>query len=832
MKRNLEYLLKQSTTPAQYTNSEWNSEHFSVLNKKYRNNVIKVCLCYPDKYVVGMSNLGIEILYKLLNSFDDILCERVFAVEPDLEKLLLKENERLFSLESHTPLNEFDIIGFSLQSELCYTNIFTILHLAKIPFKSVQRKKLFPLIIAGGPCSCNPAVLSDYIDFFVLGEAEDSILSIIDIVKKYKFKLTTEKKVSEEQLKFLLLNEINNLDMTYVPMLNTDKPVYPQKVDINNSFYPRFPTVPNIRIIHQRLNIELTRGCGYNCNFCQAGYIYRPLRMREFSTVIDLVHDGILSTGYNEVTFSGFCVTNYPKLVELIKLTKEKFCNDMISISLPSLRIDDITEVLISELASFKKVAITVAPEAATERLRRVINKFVFDRTIYEKLLLLYKYGIRKIKLYFMIGIPTETISDVESIGLMIKTLKKLLPGMEFNVTVTPFVPKPHTPFQFAKMESYEELINKMSILKKYLKNNLRKTNLFSSLIEALISRGDKKIGNLIESVWNEGARFDAWDEYFNPDIWLRNIKKMGINLEEYVYTQTDETTRYPWDVVKYGYDKKYLYKKFVDSVEISKNDFSTNKVFYLNIEDTKHSFTKKVITLQNQILTQQKNSLVVLRLKFARYNTAKFLSHLDQIEIFRRTLRMSRLPLCYTSGFSPQIKMSFGPPISVGHESKSEFVDVELYENVPLDIVKKRVNEKLPVGFSLLEVKKFYCGLKDIPSLESSINLAEYYITSSEDIFDLQTLQKFLSLDKYVFEKHKKDKIDKIDLREIVKTIEILSPNKVRLMLRFAPNKTLKPEVVIREIFNISQENVWYLDITRENLYIETFRGKILEVM
>jgi len=825
-----ENLLKLVTSPGQYIDSEWNSENFSILNKKTSQDVLKICLCFPDKYTIGMSNLGIEILYKLLNSYDDIICERLFAVDIDFEKLLRKENIPIFSLEAKQNFSDFDIIGFSLQNELSYTNIFTILNLANINFKSKERKKLFPLIIAGGPCSCNPSVLKEYMDFFVLGEAEESLLSVIEIVKKYKKKIKENKNLAQQEMKNEMLKEINNLKETYVPKFN-DKNIYPGVVNIKESFYPEKPTVPIIRTTHLRLNIELTRGCGYSCNFCQAGHICKPLRYRDKERVKEIIEKSLVSTGYDEISLTGFCVTNYPYLNEILDFINQKFVNDYISISLSSLRIEDVNEELIKRLGIVRKPTITLAPEAANEDLRKVINKGISNQEIFEKIKLFYKYGFTKIKLYFMLGLPTETNEDIENIPKLIYEIKKYLPKINFNITISNFIPKPHTPFQFVKMDSFENLTNKLLFLKKSLGKKLNitsiKKHIYSSIIEALISRGDEKVGELIEAVWSEGARFDGWEENFNFELWLKKIKELNLDLDKYLYTEYDEKTTFVWDKIKYFSTKENLYKTYQQSIQ--KRNYQTKNILINNVSN---SIINKEINqdiLHKSKINLQGTPSFTLRLRFARYGNRKFLSYFDQLELLKRALRMSGLPLNYTCGFNPQIKMSLPPPISVGYESNSEYMDVEISQKLLLEDIIKKINSVLPIGFSLIEAKLFPLPLNKITPLNNIINLIEYTINFDKP-FDKTKLKNFLESKEFFVKKQ--DKVETINICELVKEIKIIEEKKISLLQRLIPQKNLKPEVIIGAIFEIPQEEYYKFDIIRENLYTETKTGAIISLM
>ncbi len=819
------FLLKQIQNPGQYIDSEKNSQYHSIKQKYLKNNCIKICLSYPDKYVIGMSNLGIEILYKLLNSQENILCERVFAPDIDLELLLKKENITWFSLETKNELKNFDLIGFSLQSELCYTNVFTILNLGKIEFKSSNRKKFFPLITAGGICTSNPYVLSDYIDFFILGEAEDSILKVVNIINRYKNILKTKNFVLEDEfvLKKNFLEEINLFKEIFVPnTLNLDKKIFPSKTDLKNSFYPTNPTVPNIRTTQQRLNIELSRGCAYNCNFCQATYISKPLRIRPVDVVEKIIEDGILSTGYNEISFTGFCVTNYPKLTALIKNTKEKFKHKNVFINLPSLRINDISEELLMLLIEPKRASITLAPETGNENLRRLINKNISDNEIFEKIKLLNKYGFKKIKLYFMIGLPGETMDDVDSIVKMTKKLSQLFPKINFTVTISPFVPRPHTTFQFSAINSIKDLEYKMNYLKKNICVQIRKNNIYASIIESLIARGDKNIGVLVENSWLEGAKFDNWEEKFNYNIWFNNIKKLNINIEDYIFKNKTDLDNFVWDNIIYSNTKKSLYEKYIKILDLKQN----TKLFWNQyFEKPKEVFISKP-KFQTEINNINKQTFRY-RIKFSKQGNAIFCSHLDQLEIIKRTIKMSNLKPAYTNGFHPEIKLELGLPTPIGYFSTSEFLDIELIEEI--DLNNTDLNKLLPEGFTILQIYKITSTTQKL----STVNLVEYEIFS-EVKFDLNKLTDFTKTEISILKKNNKE----INIKEIVHKIS-LSQDKdnnnfldkhfaLTLFLNLIPTKNLKPEVILEKIFGLNQNEILQFEILRKNLYIRNLNELI----
>ncbi len=528
--------------PSRYINSELNSIKKNTAR-------CKICFCFPDMYEIGASNLGIEILYHIVNNREDSLAERVYSPDSDLEEILRKENIELFSLETETPLRDFDIIGFSLQYELCFTNILTILDLAKIPFLSKERntqKYSYPLIIAGGPVCFNPEPVSEFFDLFVIGEAEEVINELIDCVIEHKFS-------SESKNKKLLLEKLSKIEGIYVPSINNSKnkkDVKKRTVNLEKSFHPTKPVVPYVQTVHDRLNLEISRGCVHKCKFCQATNIYRPWREREPETILKYLYEGIKNTGYERLTLSSFSVSNYSKIETLLKEVVEFCVSKNISLSVPSLRCDNMSKKILQYLIFQRKTNLTFAIESGSQRLRDSIGKKIKDEDIYDTIKTAYNLGWRAIKLYFMIGLPTETFEDIESTIKLVNKLFTDLPNIRFNITISPFVPKPHTAFQFEEMQNSETLIQKKIILLRKLRARLKFHNIYMSKLEGIFSRGDNSLSKLIINAWNKGARFDNWYDRFNYNIWEESMKELGIEPE--MFLRKRENLEYlPWDFIK-----------------------------------------------------------------------------------------------------------------------------------------------------------------------------------------------------------------------------------------------------------------------------------------
>ncbi len=560
--------LRKVIKPARYVGNEYNQICKNKLDVD-----IRFAMCFPDIYDIGMSNLGIKILYDILNKRKDTWCERVFAPWKDFEMLMRKRKIKLYGLESKDYIDTFDFIGFSLQYEMSYTNILNMLDLCNIPLYSKDRQIRFPFVIAGGPCTCNPYPLSPFIDIFVIGEAEEVINILMD--KYYEWK---KNKLSKRDY----LESIKNIQGVFIPLLHTKDDVINKVViqDLNNISYPISPIVPSTEITQDRISLEVFRGCSRGCRFCQAGYIYRPVREKSVDKLLELAKKSIQSTGHDEICISSLSTSDYPNFLELAdKLLK--FGEDKkVSFSLPSLRIDSVNLDIIKRVQSTKSSSLTFAPEAGSQRLRDVINKNITESEILESVKIAFENGYTNLKLYFMIGLPTEDYSDVNAI---VELCNKIID--EYNklpkedkkgkcmltVSTSTFVPKAHTPFQWCSQVSQDKIELKQQFLKDKLDKRSIKYNWHNSLVsrvEALIARGDERVGKVIYSAWRLGAKFDSWDECFNSLAWDKALEKENIKIEDYSNKQYDLNEKFCWDNIFCGIDKEFLKKEYTKALE------------------------------------------------------------------------------------------------------------------------------------------------------------------------------------------------------------------------------------------------------------------------
>ena len=574
----LDSILYQVTKPARYTGGEWNS-----IVKDWDKTYIRVVLTYPDLYEIGMSNMALPILYELLNNQPDVLAERVYAPWPDMEAVMKKAGIPLFSLESKHQLKDFDIIGFSLGYELTYTNVLNMLHLAQIPVLTSERDDSHPVVIAGGSCVLNPEPISDFIDLFVIGDGEEILLELVDSFKDWKGKGATKKQ---------LFRQVATIPGIYVPSLyqveyqadGLFKSITPTVPEASPTIQRRIvtklpppvtkPVVPYIEVVQDRGAIEIQRGCSRGCRFCQAGIIYRPVRERPQPEVLQAVGELITNCGYNEVSLASLNTSDYSGINELVASLSHRYHN--LALSLPSLRIDSFSVRLMNSLPSRKKTGLTFAPEAGSERLRRIINKNTPEDEILETAAAAFARGWTGIKLYFMLGLPTETIDDVEDIIRLVDKIRSLgrkAKGRkpQIRVSLSTFVPKPHTSFQWVAQEGEQQLNAKHELLKLGLRRKgirLSWQDPKLSLLEAALSRGDRRLGKVIYHAWKLGCTFDAWSEHFNYGNWLCAFEEAGLEPGFYAQRERSLDELLPWAHIDVGVTTAFLKREYQRALE------------------------------------------------------------------------------------------------------------------------------------------------------------------------------------------------------------------------------------------------------------------------
>lgn len=592
MINNLDKILKKVEKPVRYTGGEMNSCIKNLEEVKCH-----LAFCFPDVYEVGMSHLGMRILYDLYNRRKDTYCERVFAPWIDMEKIMREENIKLFSLETKTPLHDFDFLAFTLQYEMSYTNILNMLDLGGVPVKAADRGENDPFVMAGGPCSYNAEPITDFVDLIVMGEGEEVNLEIVDCYIKWK----AENKTRDE-----FLEMVAEIDGVYVPKFYKDtynedgtfkglekinshaKDKITKRIikDLDTLTYPEKWIVPYMNIVHDRVMLEIFRGCIRGCRFCQAGYIYRPVREKSKERLEELAEKLIANTGYEEISLTSLSTSDYRNFHPLAQSLISKFKPRNINLSLPSLRTDSISMQLLKEVSEVRKSGFTIAPEAGTQRLRDVINKGLSEEDIMRACDFAFRSGWSTIKLYFMIGLPTETYEDLDGIvdvANKIVDLYYAIPkaerakGLTVTVSTSTFVPKPFTALQWCGQDNYEEIKKKQDYLKSKLTNRAIKYNWHepeTSVVEAILAKGDRRLNKVIYNVWKNGGKFDSWGEFFSYDRWMKALEEEGIDYKYYAERKMSTDEKLAWEHINVLVTKDYFKSEYEKSMrgEVTSN--------------------------------------------------------------------------------------------------------------------------------------------------------------------------------------------------------------------------------------------------------------------
>jgi radical SAM-linked protein len=806
--------------PARYIDSEVNAVHKDPGSMR-----TKVCLLFPDTYEVGMSHLGLRILYDIINKRPDSVCERVFSPWTDYEAQLRASGRPLKSLESNIPVREFDIVGVTLQYELSYSNILAALDLSRIPRRSKDRNEVHPVIVAGGPCSVNPEPLSDFIDAFFIGEAEEAIHELIELKQEHKARQP-------------FLEALATRAGFYVPSLGKSVVRRRFLTSIDAAPYPGKPLLPLMKPIHDRVTVEVARGCIRGCRFCQAGIIYRPYRERSPETVKDLLRGSLACTGYEELSLASLSTGDYSDIEPLITGLMKTYKNSRVSVSLPSLRVGTLTPAMIEAIAGTRKTGFTLAPEAGTERLRRVINKPVTDLDLMDAAETIFASGWSTLKLYFMIGLPTETDEDLDGIVRLVNELFSLgrrssRRHVQLNVSVSTFVPKPHTPFQWMGQAPIEEVRRKQA----YLVSRLRKRGITlkahdpeTSQLEAAFARGDASLGRVIEKAVDLGCRFDGWSESFDFAKWSEAFRACGMDLAACAGKTFDLSEELTWGHVRIGVTDAFLKKEYQRAVEATITGNCREECTHCGlgckdggtVELGKPAAPARVEQEAAPLPAEKTSSAppeitTRIRLKFSRLGRIRFLSHLDFMTLFHRTAVRAGVPIAFSQGFNPHPKIAFGPALSVGMESEAEFLDMETDPFIDLMQVTKSLNSALPEGVRVLEARIIP---KKAGSLSGSIGRYIYELGVPVDRAAEveERIREFLAHEAVIVEKDGKQK----DIRPGIASIAVKGPALLEVVIEDSEKAKPRIQDIIEKLFGIGHDQAVLFNIKRTAMFVK----------
>jgi radical SAM family uncharacterized protein/radical SAM-linked protein len=797
MQNKIKNLLLKANKPSRYLGKEIGS-----CQKNWESTKVRVNIAFPDLYEIGISNLGQRILYHVINTAsDDFLADRSYAPDLDFKELLIKNNIPLYGVETYKPLDEFDIIAFSLQYELNFPTFLTMLDMGNIPVESKERKEKHPLVIAGGPCTLNPEPVADFIDAFIIGDGEDILVEVLETVKKSK----QQAKSREETLKAL-----SKIEGIYIPRFynspedfSMPKPIsseYPEKinkriVNFDSKKYPVSFPVPFSSSVHDRAVIEIRRGCGRMCRFCQSCFANLPVREREPQEIIELTEKILNNTGYDEYSLLSLSSSDYRNIEPLVCELNNIHASSGASISLPSQRADAFSVDLANEVQSVRKSTLTFAPEAGSQRLRDVINKNLNEDQIINAVLSAYKSGWHSVKLYFMIGLPTETFEDLDEIINLINKIKEsgrnlkneagLHKHLDITCTISIFVPKTFTPFQWFGQDDLETINDKVRYLKnkikfvKGVKLNCHET--FVSHLEAVFARGDRSLGKLIKKVWQKGAYLDAWTEHFDKRFWNEAAEELNINFHDYSTKKIMLDSELPWDIINVGIDKKWLIDEYKKSIESQVSVPCDERCINCGVCE---EFNKKPLIMEKNYFSAQKKILAEksetknynYRLKIQKTGDLQYIAHLDWQRLLYRAFRKAKIDLNFTKGFNPQPKISIGLALPIFLKSISEFVDIEIKENMQESILLEKLNKVLPDDSRILKIIKIS---KDENSVDRSVCWAKYTacpIDMTETINIEDIVKNVIEKESIVIEKQKHKGSKKIvDIRPSIHSIDVI---------------------------------------------------------
>jgi len=799
---------------------------------------LSLALAFPDVYEVGMSHLGSAILYHVINSLEWAAAERVYAPWPDLEEHLRRSADPLRSLENQRPLHDFDIVGFSLQYELSYSNLLNMLDLGGIPRRRENRDESMPLVIVGGPCAFNPEPLADFFDCAVIGDAEEALVELCQAVREGK---------RSGMKRSTLLDRLAEIEGIYVPshfqpayredgVLADVRPLRAQRPKVRRRFladldaapFPDHPIIPFMQTVHNRVAMEVARGCTRGCRFCQAGYLYRPVRERSPERIAELIENSLRHSGFDEISLLSLSTGDYSCITPLLTGLMNRYADTRTAVSLPSLRVGTLSRELMEQIKRVRKTGFTLAPEAGTERLRKIINKDIRTEDLLAATQQAYALGWRLVKLYFMIGLPGETETDLDAIvGLAaeVKRTGKGSPGgNDVNVSVSTFVPKPHTPFQWEAQIGPAETEHRQNHLRGALaKRKLRFKwhDAQLSFLEGVFARGDRRLGAVLERAVDLGCRFDGWREHFRFDLWTQAFADSGLDPAWYLRAR-DVAEVLPWDHLDCGVNKEYFFREKQRALQNQPTpDCRNGTCTGCGVCDFQ-SLKTRLVTVGDFGLgmpagasDQPPETRRKIRLRLRKTGRVRFISHLEFMTMLHRAVRRAEIPVRFSAGFHPSPKISFGDALPTGVESDAEIIDIELIQPWPAQKLAAALEKQLPEGLHILESSEVdWQTSSPSVSIKKSVFRIDLPVEVPADL--AQRLETFRNQQQVPAWRNKKGGLKSIDLRRDVDAVDLHSDH-LRLVLTKG-----SPLPVVGYLLDLPPEQVRNLRVRKIDIVLD----------